>query len=130
MSYLLDTPTLLELLRAAPPPQLVRRLSQVPAAQRFTSAITVSQILLAARREDDARLMQNVVRLVAAIQVAPYDLSAAQAFAKFRARMGNSYETDDVMMAAIAVSRNHTLVTRRSALFANFSSLRIDDWTH
>ena len=129
MSYLIDTGTLLELLRAAPPQALVRRLSQVPASQRFTSAITVSQILLAARHEDDARLMQDVVGLVAAIQVAPYDLSASQAFARFRARMGDAAETDDVMIAAIAASRDFTLVTRRTELFGHFSSLRLEDWT-
>ena len=129
MSYLLDTSTLLELLRAAPPQALVRRLSQVPPNQRFTSSIAVSQILLAARREDDPRLMQVVVRLVSAIQVAPYDLSAAQAFAKFRAKLGEKNETDDVMMAAIASSRDYTMVTRRSQIFSQYPSLRLEDWT-
>ena len=63
MSYLLDTRTLLELLRASPPNALVRRIAQVPTADRWTSVISVSQMLLAARREQDPRLMQDVVRL-------------------------------------------------------------------
>ena len=129
MNYLLDTTTLLELLRAAPPQPLVYRLSQVPPPDRYTSAIAVSQILLAARREDDARLMQDVVRLVAAIRVAPYDLSAAQAFARFRAKLSEQGETDDVMMAAIALSRGFTLVTRRIETFEKFPGLRLEDWT-
>jgi tRNA(fMet)-specific endonuclease VapC len=128
VSYLLDTSTLLEVLRASPPPSLVRRLSQVPGRERWTSVITVSQLLLAARREQDPRLMQDVVRLVAAIRVAPYDLSAAQSFAKFRAGVAGECETDDVMIAAIASSRDYTLVTRRRADFERFS-LRLEDWT-
>jgi tRNA(fMet)-specific endonuclease VapC len=126
--YLLDTGTLAELLRAAPPATLVRRLSQVPSRDRWTTVITVSQLLVAARREKDPRLMQDVVRMVAAIRVAPYDLKAAQTFAKFRATVAPSLETDDVMIAAIAASRGDTLVTRRKQVFQPFKDLRIEDW--
>jgi tRNA(fMet)-specific endonuclease VapC len=128
MSYLLDTSILLELLRAVPPQGLVRRLSQVPTGERWTSVITVSQLLLAARREREMRLMQDMVRLTAAIRVAPYDLNAAQAFAKFRASVAESCETDDVMIASIAASRDFTLVTRRGEDFERYG-LRMENWT-
>lgn len=129
MSYLLDTSTLLELLRAVPPQALVRRLSQIPTRERWTSVINVSQLLLAARREQDPRLMQDVVRLIAAIRVAPYDLGAAQTFARFRATVASDGDTDDVMVAAIASSREMTLVTRRQAVFGRYEGLRLADWT-
>jgi tRNA(fMet)-specific endonuclease VapC len=129
VAYLLDTSVLVELLRSSPPPPLVRRLSQVPTRERWTSVVTVSQLLIAARAEDDPRLMQNVVSLVAAIRVAPYDLAAAQVFARFKSKLESDAETDDVMIAAIASSRNHTLVTRRVELFSSFVKLRIEDWT-
>jgi tRNA(fMet)-specific endonuclease VapC len=126
---LLDTSVLVELLRSKPPAPLVRRLSQVPTRERWTSVVTVSQLLIAARAEDDARLMQNVVNLVASIRVAPYDLGAAQAFARFKSKLDADTETDDIMIAAIASSRNHTLVTRRVELFSRFVKLRLEDWT-
>ncbi|MFP6683413.1 MAG: hypothetical protein VB934_01820, partial [Polyangiaceae bacterium] len=85
MTYLLDASTLVEVLRASPAKTLVRQLSQIPPQQRYTSAIGVSQLLLAARKEKNPKLMQQVIRLVSAIRVAPYDLNAAQSFAKFRA---------------------------------------------
>lgn len=129
MSYLLDTSTLVELLRRRPPGVLVRRLSQVSTRERWTSVVTVSQILIAARNEEDPRLMQNVVNLVASIRVAPYDLGAAQAFARYRSKLEPDVETDDIMIAAIAASRNHTLVTRRVELFSRFVKLRMEDWT-
>ena len=50
VAYLLDTSTLAEVLRAAPSRSLVRRLSMVPSRDRWTSVITVSQLLVAARR--------------------------------------------------------------------------------
>jgi tRNA(fMet)-specific endonuclease VapC len=126
--YLLDTSTLTELLRTAPPASLIRRISHVPTQDRWTSVITVGQLLIAARLERDPKLMQNVVRMVASIRVAPFDLSAAQSFAKLRAGDASA-ETDDVMIAAIAISREMTLVTKRRGDFDNFDKLRIEDWT-
>lgn len=129
MSYLLDTSILLELLRSSPPHQLVRRLSQVPSRERWTTVITVSQLLVAGRREGHPKLMQDLVRVVAAIRVAPYDLSAAERFAKFRTSVAADAETDDVMIAAIASSRDFTLVTRRREPYARYPQLRTEDWT-
>lgn len=129
MAYLLDTGSLAEVLRSAPSRSFVRRLSEVPSRDRWTSVITVSQLLVAARRTQQARLMQDVVRLVAAVKVAPYDLAAAQAFAKFRATIAANLETDDVMIAAIAAAAGYTLVTRRPHQYSVFPQLRVEDWT-
>lgn len=128
MAFLLDTSTLIEVLRAAPSPRLVRRLSNVAPRDRFTSVITVSQLLLAARKQHETRLMQDVVRLVASIRVAPYDLPAAQAFAKLRASDAPAAETDDVMVAAIAVAHDFTLVTRRTEVFSRYKGIRLENW--
>ncbi|MBW2528541.1 MAG: PIN domain-containing protein [Deltaproteobacteria bacterium] len=128
MSFLLDTSTLSEVLRAVPSPRLVRRLTAIPSGDRHTSVITVSQLLVAARREKDPRLMQDVVRLVASIRVAPYDLAAAQVFARLRATEAADGETDDVMVAAIAVAHDFTLVTRRTEAFSGYKQLRLENW--
>lgn len=128
MAFLLDTSTLSEALRAVPAERFVRRLSRVPSSDRFTSVITVSQLLLAARRSGDPRVMQDVVRLVAAIRVAPYDLPAAQVFARLRATEAAAAETDDVMVVAMAIAHDFTLVTRRTESFSTYSQLRVDNW--
>ena len=128
MAYLLDTGTLIEVLRSVPSRTLVRRLTTVPARDRWTSVITVSQVLVAARKTRSPKVMQDVIRLVAAVKVAPFDMIAAQSFAKFRATVALDGDTDDVMIAAIAVTNDFTLVTRRPADFARFPHLRIEDW--
>jgi tRNA(fMet)-specific endonuclease VapC len=128
MPDLLDTPTLAEVLRAAPSRSLIRHLSQVPSRDRWTSVVTVSQLLVAARRTNQARLMQDVVHLVAGIRVASYDVAAAQTFAKFRATVATDLDADDVMIAAIAQAGGYTLVTRRVRSFAPFPQLRTEDW--
>jgi tRNA(fMet)-specific endonuclease VapC len=134
MAYLLDTGTLAEVLRGAPSPVLVRRLTSVPPDDRWTSVITVGQLLLAARRSKRTRLMQDVIRLVASVKVAPFDLTAAQTFAKLRATPAEggppTYEgaPDDAMIAAIALANDFTLVTRRPGDFARFPHLRVETW--
>src|SRR5829696_7350890 len=105
MPYLLDAATLAEVLRSVPSRALVRRLTTVPTRDRWTSVIVVSQLLIAARRTNQARLMQDVVRLVAAVKVAPFDVLAAKAFTK-----------------------DFTLVTRRTEEFAKYPHLRVEDW--
>jgi tRNA(fMet)-specific endonuclease VapC len=127
VAYLLDASTLAEVLRSVPSRALVRRLTAVPSRDRWTSVISVSQLLIAARRTNQARLMQDVVRLVAAVKVAPFDVLAAQAFAKFRATESDS-DPDDAMVAAVAVTGDFTLVTRRASAFARFPNLRTEDW--
>ena len=117
MAYLLDTGTLVEVLRSVPSRLLVRRLTNVSTRDRWTSAITVGQLLIAARGAQNPKLMQDVIRLVAAVKVAPFDLIAAQTFAKLRATVAQEADTDDVMIAGIALASGYTLVTRRTSAF-------------
>ena len=128
MAYLFDTGTLAEVLRSVPSRNLVRRLTSVPSRDRWTSVITVSQILVAARKTRSPKVMQDVIRLVAAVKVAPFDMLAAQSFAKFQATVAAEGDTDDVMIAAVAVTNDFTLVTRRPGDFAKFPHLRVEDW--
>lgn len=129
MAYLLDTGTLAEVLRAVPSRALVRRLTTVPTSERWTSAINVSQILIAARKTQKPKLMQDVIRLVASVKVASFDLLAAQTFAKLRATVAAGDDTDNVMIAAICLTHDFTLVTRRPSDFGHFPNLRVEDWT-
>jgi tRNA(fMet)-specific endonuclease VapC len=103
-------------------------LTSVPPRDRWTSVITVSQLLVAARRTRRTRLMQDIIRLVAAVKVAPFDMAAAQAFAKLRATVALEGAPDDVMIAAIALANDFTLVTRRPGDFARFPHLRVESW--
>ena len=128
MAYLIDAGTLAEVLRSVPSRNLVRRLTNVPTSDRWTSVISVSQILVAARKSKSTKLMQDVIRLVAAVKVAPFDIAAAQAFAKFRATVALSGDPDDAMIAAVAVTNDFTLVTRRPGDFARFPNLRAESW--
>jgi len=120
---------LAEVLRTSPSRTFIRRLATVPTRDRWTSVVTVSQLLVAARRAQQPRIMQNVVQLVASVRVAAYDMQAAQMFAKIRATTGEALDSDDVMIAATALAQGFVLVTRRPQVFSGFHQLRVEDWT-
>lgn len=128
MAYLLDAASLAEVLRSVPSRAFVRRLTSVPSQERWTSVISVSQLLIAARKTKTPRLMQDVIRLVSGVKVASFDLASAQAFAKLRATVAAAGDPDDVMVAAIALTNDFTLVTRRPADFARYPNLRAESW--
>jgi tRNA(fMet)-specific endonuclease VapC len=128
VSYLLDTATLAEALRSVPSRAYVRRLTTIAPSQRWTSVITVSQLLESARRMKHPKIMQNVVRLVASVRVAAFDLQAAQSFAKLRAKLPDPGETDDLIMASIALANDFTLVTGRREAFGRYPGLRVESW--
>jgi tRNA(fMet)-specific endonuclease VapC len=129
MGYLFDTSILAEVLRASPSRPLVRRLTTVPTKDRWTSVVTVTQLLVAARKAQTPRIMQTVVQLVAAVRVAPFDLAAAQTYAKLRASVAEDLHHDDVMIAAIAITQGFVVVTKRPREFSAFHQLRVEDWT-
>jgi tRNA(fMet)-specific endonuclease VapC len=63
--------------------------------------------------------------------VLSYDLDCAEQFGKVRGGLlqkGISVPTADLMIAAVALVHNLTLVTNNTADFQNIPGLRLDDW--
>ena len=130
--YLLDLTALVEVLRAAPAPRFMRRLSSVATVDRWTSAVVVGELMHAARRAADPGVMSDVLRLVSAVRVAPFDLATARTYAKLAATLewaGVALPAADLMTAATARTLEMTLVTRRPHVFTRVPQLAIEDWT-
>ena len=64
----------------------------------------------------------------ASIYVLPYDVEAQLRFAQLR-RQQVRIGTQDLRIAAIALSKNATLVTRNTRDFAKVPGLHIVDWS-
>lgn len=62
------------------------------------------------------------------MQVLPFDAAAAAEFASLRARKVR-IGTMDLRIAAIAVTRNLTVLTRNSRDFTQVPGLKVEDWT-
>jgi len=78
-----------------------------------------------------APLLQNIADLLNDVQVLDYDHACAEQFGKVRGSLlqqGISVPTADLMIAAVALVHNLTLVTNNTADFQNIPGLRLDDW--
>ena len=99
----------------------------------FTSTIVVSELLFGAERSrhpDDNR--REVHRTIARLSVLPFDLRAAEHFARLRALFedaGRRRPRIDLMIAAQALAASAALVSHDDDLLAHpIAGLNVEDW--
>ena len=131
--YLFDTDVLSNLLSRRPSERLLDRLGRVPAAEQFTSAITVGEIyygIYKSHRADDYR--RTLERIVwPRVRIVPFDRPAAEAYGRLRAeleRTGRPLPDADLMIAAIGLARQLVVVTGNVKHFARVQGLQVENW--
>jgi predicted nucleic acid-binding protein len=132
--YLLDTDILSNLLKPVPSTTLIAKLSSVPVEQQFTSSITLGELIYGAYRQrtrTDALLEQVDRVLLTNRRVLPFDAAAARRYGEVRAdleRRGTPLDDADLRIAAIALSRNLTIVTGNVRHFQRVPGLAVENW--
>ena len=130
--FCFDTDVISAAMRPAPPMHLVRRLARTPIEEQCTTAITVGEILYGAARAGRPGLVELLRTLVTSAQpVIAFDEQAAEAYGPLRAeleRLGRRLDAPDLRIAAIALSRDLTLVTGNVSHFERVPGLRIENW--
>jgi tRNA(fMet)-specific endonuclease VapC len=117
---------------------VIARLERISLDERAVTIITVIEqiqgrlavIHHATSEADVARgceRLQETMGFYASIYVLPYDVEAPLQFAHLR-RQQVRIGTQDLRIAAIALSKNATLVTRNTRDFAQVPGLHIVDW--
>ena len=77
------------------------------------------------------KVLQRLQAFLGAFQSLPFDDAAAEAYGRLRAelaRRGTPIGPNDLMIAAIALVHDLTLVTHNTAEFSRVSDLRFEDW--
>jgi len=94
--------------------------------------IVVGELYAGAFRLDDpSPLLQKIERLIADFQVLPFDEACAERFGRVRGgllRSGITVSTVDLMIAAVALVHDLTMVTHNTKDFAAVPGLRLEDW--
>jgi tRNA(fMet)-specific endonuclease VapC len=130
--FCLDTDVLSAVVKRDPPLHLIRRLARTPATEQCTTAITLGELLSGAARRGSSALAERVQNLIqSAGPVLPFDEPAAQQYGRVRAsleRDGRHLAEPDLRIAAIALSRDATLVTANVRPFARVPGLRVENW--
>ena len=136
MLFLLDTNIISEPLRSRPNPVVIRMLQQY-SSDITTATVVLHELLFGCYRlpiESNKRQIIEVYlqrEIKQKIPIIPYDIAAAEWFARERARLtaiGKTPAYADGQIAAIAQVNNLTLVTNNVADYSNFQNLKIENW--
>lgn len=131
LRYLLDTDTVSFLIRR-PSPALERRFKRTPANQVALSVVTEMEIRFGLARNPALRIAGLVESFLAGMTILPLVSDVAPVYARIRAALeanGTPIGPHDLMIAAQAVTRRLTLVSRNLTEFRRVPGLRCLDWT-
>lgn len=131
MPYLLDTNAWVRYIRGNHP-SLQMRLAAVSVGDVKLCSVVLTELYRGALRSADPVKNRAIVdAVVAPYDSIPFDDSAAEEHARIRVgleRRGMMIGHFDLMIAAIALAHNLTLVTHNTSEFSRIPGLPLDDW--
>jgi tRNA(fMet)-specific endonuclease VapC len=131
--YLLDTDVLSELVKKRPSPAVLARLDAIPPEAVFTSSVTVMELRSGAmRRTPDGRLWTQIQEKILA-RVRPLGFSYKEAviagdILTSLYASGQPIGTEDVMIAAVAMSNGLVVVSGNTKHFSRVAGLKVENW--
>ncbi|BCH20536.1 ribonuclease VapC [Mesorhizobium sp. L-8-10] len=138
MSYLLDTNVLSEVRRPAPSPKVLAWLDEVDEDRSFISVISLAELRRGVLLMDDGRRREALAAWLVhdlpdrfAGRILPIDPETAERWGDLMAesqKIGRALSTMDGFLAATALGRQLTLVTRNTKDFASFGVPLLNPW--
>jgi tRNA(fMet)-specific endonuclease VapC len=129
--YLLDT-NICIYIRRERPPHVAERFRLIPPEMLAMSSVTFAELVYGARKSEAfADNMKRLLTLRQKIRVLPFDDSAAESYGVIRAdleRRGQLIGSNDLLIAAHALSLGATLVTNNTSEFGRVSGLSVENW--
>ncbi|MHB1560952.1 MAG: type II toxin-antitoxin system VapC family toxin [Isosphaeraceae bacterium] len=130
MSFLLDTDTCSAHLKR--PSGLMHRFVQHSGGLYVPTIVLGELYVWAYQRQDPTPVVQRIEDdLLADVKVLDYDTDCGRMFGKVRGRLlqkGLSVSRVDLMIAAVALVHDLTVVTHNTADYRNVLDLRLEDW--
>jgi len=129
MNFLLDTDTCSAHMRR--PGGLAHRFFQYAGGLAMPTIVLAELYAGAYRHPNPAHLLSLIGDLLQEVQVIDFDSTCARKFGEVRGTLlqqGISVPTTDLMIAAVALVHNLTLVTHNTADYRHVPGLRLDDW--
>ncbi len=128
--YLLDTNIVSDLVRN-PQGRAAGHIGRVGEAQVCTSVVVAAELRYGAAKRSSARLSRQLEAVLALLPVLPFEAPADAAYGRLRRtleRMGTPIGSNDLLIAAHAVSLGCAIVTDREREFARIAGLPRENW--
>jgi tRNA(fMet)-specific endonuclease VapC len=130
MRYLLDTNIVSNLVRN-PRGRVVDRIKAVGEQNICTSIIVAAELRYGTTKKASPRLSTHVEAVLRAMDTLPFDSPADECYGSIRTRLesaGTPIGGNDLLIAAQALSLDHTLVTDNDKEFSRIEGLRVENW--
>ena len=131
MLYLLDTDTLIYILKRRPP-DVAARFEKMSPEDVAISMISMAELMFGAEKSGSpARARRAVEKIAEVLRVLPLDEGAARVYGKLREQLekrGTPIDALDTLIAAHALSLRATLVTNNTREFARVPGLQVENW--
>jgi tRNA(fMet)-specific endonuclease VapC len=129
-NYLLDTNIVSDLVRN-PQGQIAAHLRRVGESRIATSIIVASELRYGAEKKGSTRLTHQLESVLGVLQILPFESPADEFYGRIRVELeavGKPIGSNDLLIAAHALSLGHTLVTDNTREFSRVRSLKVENW--
>jgi tRNA(fMet)-specific endonuclease VapC len=130
MRYLLDTKVVSDLVRN-PQGKVAARIADVGEESVCTSIIVAAELRYGAARKGSERLLAQLVTVLGALEILPFEKPAEITYGDLRARLeaaGRPIGGNDMLIAAHAISLGLTIVTENEREFSRVEGLPFENW--
>ncbi len=131
MTHLLDTNACVSHLRSSQSNVSRLLLSRQPGDVALCSVVKAELIYGARRSQDPTRNFEKLSRFFERFQSLPFDDEAADFYGRIRSELavsGSLIGPNDLLIAAIALANDLTLVTHNLGEFSRVAGLKLEDW--
>ncbi|MDM8560983.1 type II toxin-antitoxin system VapC family toxin [Candidatus Parabeggiatoa sp. HSG14] len=131
MSYSLDANVCIELLRGHNPTVATKFVEHNPQEIVVCSVVRAELFFGAFRSSNPDHALATVKKFLDHFQSLPFDDDVVEIYGELRAfltKNGNLIGPNDLLIAAIALAHNVTLVTHNTREFSRVPNLDIEDW--
>jgi tRNA(fMet)-specific endonuclease VapC len=130
MRHLIDTNILSDLVRN-PQGRIAVRIAGVGENAVCTSVIVAAELRFGAAKKGSARLSAQLERVLAGVQILPFEEPADRAYAILRAQLeivGAPIGGNDMLIAAHAISLGCSVITDNERDFLRVQGLTVENW--
>lgn len=131
MTYMLDTDICIYIIKRKPK-RALERLEMLQPGQLTMSAITFAELMNGAKKSQHIESnISKLNELAELIEIYPFDQKAAVFYGDVRSALEKKGETigsNDLLIAAHALSLNLILVTNNEKEFKRVDGLKIENW--